>query len=74
MIGQRASERRRLQRPPALDEQRLAEPLLQHGERARDRRLGHAEQGRALGDAAGLDDGSELDQMAFVELHNDLLY
>ncbi len=33
-----------------------------------------AEQSGALGHAAGLDDRRKLDKMAFIELHNDMVY
>jgi hypothetical protein len=74
MIGQGAAERRRLQGTAALDEERLADPRFQHGERARYRRLGEAEQSRALGDAAGFNDRSQLDKVSFIYLHNDMIY
>ena len=74
MVGQGAAERRRLQRPAALEEERLAEPLLEHRECPRHRRLGQPEQGRAFGDTAGLDHRRELDQMTFVDFHNNPLY
>ncbi|GLR62394.1 hypothetical protein GCM10007919_71240 [Rhizobium indigoferae] len=74
MVGQGSAERRRLQRTAALDKERFPDPRFQHGKRARHRRLGKAEQGRALGDAAGFDDRSQLDKMSFIYLHNDMIY
>ena len=74
MVGEGAAERRRLERPAALEEERLAEPLLEHRECPRHRRLGQPDQRRAFGDAAGLDHRGELNQMALVDLHSDPVY
>ena len=70
MIGERAPERRRLQRPPPFDEKRFAQALFEHGNGARDRRLRQSEQRCPFGDTAGFHDRSELNKMAFVYLHN----
>ena len=74
MVGHGASERGRLQRAAAFDEEWLAEASFEHGDGARNRGLGRAEQGGALGYAAGLDDSSQLHQMSFIELHSNLIY
>ena len=65
---------RRLQRSAALDEKRLADPRLQHGERPADGRLGQAEHRGTFRHAAGIQHRGELHQMALVQLHSKMLY
>ena len=69
MDGQLASDGRRLQRSATRDEKRLADTRLQQRERAREGRLRDADQRGALGDAARVDDGGELNEVALVDLH-----
>ena len=72
--GELRAERRRLKRAPSLHEQGLADPGFKHGERTAHRRLGQAQHGGPLGDAAGIEHGGELHQMALVQPHTKMLY
>lgn len=68
------AERRGLKRPAVPHKERLADTCLQLGEGAGKGRLRKAECRRTLADAAGIDDGGKLDEMGFVQLHNEMVY
>lgn len=72
--GKLHPQRRRLQRPPVADEQRLADPRLKLRQRPRQRWLRQPQRQRALADAAGIDNGGQLDQMRFAQFHNRMIY
>ena len=74
VFGECPSKRCRDQWPLALDEQFRVQPAFQRRERLGDGGLRDAEQGGRLVDAAGLDHGSQMDELAFFQLHNQRLY
>ena len=74
MHGELPPDGGRLQGAPPGHEKRLADALFEQRQSARERGLGHPDQGRALGDAARIDGGGELHEMAFVDFHNNRVY
>ncbi len=73
MGGELAADERGDERAAARLEEGLAEAFFHRREGARDGGLRQAEDGRAFGDAARLDDGGKLGKVAFFELHNSLV-
>ncbi len=63
-----------LQRAAVADEERLSHPRLELRKRPRQRGLRQPKGGGALADAAGIDNGRELDEVGFRQFHNDMVY
>ena len=70
MRRQLRAQRRGLQGPLALDEQRRSDPRLQHGQRPAYGRLRQAQPLRTRADTARIQYGGKLHEMCFAQFHN----